>query len=306
MRLRRNPSLYTDYAGRLKTPSGATLWIHTTDTPAADFMREGFAFKGDTFYLTSGCNLSFGPNVLFIEYRPTRIFDAEDSRGRAELMACIRARTTPESVRDGWLSDHADVNGVDLGRYDVYEYIDDQLEHGAYAVFEGVPSLRACLESLGYTAYFENEGGGFSQDHTNIAVFAADFPRLKIVGAVDARRRRDGSSSGYYICPRCSRYTEIEEIVEHSQQSENGETIQCRCSSFDTCSQCGKYTHPDEMHDEYTSDSETVSLCGDCALCHQCEAPVPASTLTPIPGSSFVCPACLEAGPPDDDDDDDF
>ena len=303
MRFRKNPYLPTDYQGRLKTPTDAVLWVHTTDTPAAEFLREGFAFRGDTFYLSSGRNLEFGNNIMFVTYKPTRIFNCEDPRERADLMSCIKARASREELRNDWLSERAEREGVDLGRDDIYGYIDDLLERGGYEVFENVTTLRYCLESLGYTAYFEHEGGGF-YGGANIAVFASDFPRITIIGAIDKRVSKSNFRS--YTCPRCNRPAEPKELVDSSQQSENGETIQCDCATFIACGGCGQLTHPSNVR-ELEVEGGMVTVCGDCDACHWCEALVPVKSLKAMPGrygKDYVCAACVEAGPPEDDDDD--
>lgn len=228
MHRRQNPAVDTDAYGRLKNPHGGILWVHTTDTPAADFTRKGFAFRGDTFYLSSGGDesLVFGKTLLFLTYRPTKIFNPEDPKALDELWGCILSRTSIEALRnEEWLYDLPEDFFKDEAA--VADYIRGYLAQGYYTAYEAMRTVRPCISHLGYTARFETENIGFDGD-ANIAVSKVDFPRLQIVAALDPA---DRDAEDEYLCPRCGQQVTLDELVAASQIAQSADEINCGCIS---------------------------------------------------------------------------
>lgn len=220
---RHNPRPILTGGGELENPRGGVLWIHTTDTPAEEFESDGFEFDSGAFYISSGASTGFGTNILFLTYSPTKLFDPEDDAHRAQLMACVRSEMSVAEARM-YVAMFSNAREMDLGpSADPFEFIDAQLKFGTYLIFETIPPVRGCLERLGYTAYFENEGDGFGSGEANIAVLPSDFSRLTIVGAVDQSRERTRT----YVCPRCRAATGLKDLIRGTLR-EGPTAVQCR------------------------------------------------------------------------------
>jgi hypothetical protein len=225
--------LRVDSEGFLTTARGSRVWVHTTNTPTAKFLTEGFRFSRDAFYLASaiaGEDLNtFGRNALFITYKPTRIFAPTDGAALTELVECLRGRTTPEAVL---AAAHAilNIDGVfdldeirDIYEGDPFEFVYEQLSRGYYAAYERIPGVRACLEGLGYTAYIESESGE-ATGRDNVAVLRRDFDRLTIAAAVE-------SEAGLVRCPVCGERAGLDDVLRATTAPGEAVAVQCgRCA----------------------------------------------------------------------------
>lgn len=222
--------LRIDSEGFLTTARGSRVWVHTTDTPTANFLTEGFEFSRDAFYLASaieGEDLdTFGQNALFITYRPTRLFTPTDGAALTELVQCLRGGTTPEAVL---AAAHVilNIDGVfdldeirDIYEDDPFEFVYEQLSRGYYAAYERIPGVRACLEGLGYTAYIESESLE-ATGRDNVAVLRRDFDRLTIVAAVEG-------DAGLVGCPVCGQRVGLDDILRATTAPDETVVVRCR------------------------------------------------------------------------------
>jgi hypothetical protein len=215
----------------LLNPQGGALWVHTTDTPAAAFLTEGFRFSGGPFYIAAGGDLSFGDNVLFLEYAPTKLFDPESAQDRAELRACLEFRVALEDAQSE-LRAFARHTRFDFdSAADVFAEVEHLMESGNFQVYEWFSMIRPCLRDLGYTAYYENEGVGFAPRDIHIVVLPSDFRHLRIVAAFDSRKSRSGLRE--VDCPTCSRSTPLRPAVDLAVSGVFGSRVMCPACARD-------------------------------------------------------------------------
>lgn len=174
-------------------PSDLSLiWLHTTqiDDPEA-WAPSTFYPEGERFYIGAGGNTDFGDDLVFVKYKPTKIFDYDDLRRdpRDESMRmfidCVYDRLVQagSQAQDLFMDRHRPLVRLSSQRFDelspseVKAALRAGLSSSAYVYFEN-EYVQPCLHQFGYTAYAESESddGVEVQDRfVNIAVLKPDF-----------------------------------------------------------------------------------------------------------------------------------
>lgn len=312
-KLRRNPYAETNRQGYLKVPqfSGwgqvnnedSILWVHATEDDVSKWKEPNFQILGERFYIGAGANASqFGSNLVFVRYKPTKIFDPDDleyfPKDVEDFMACMfeKLEASDPKTKALFLEIHSEEGYFEcefpsledaeriyqsLPKSTVKEALRRGLKTTNFRFFE-VPYAQACLLDMGYTAYFESEG--FSGIHTssesvNLAILKPDFKNIEVVATL---KRRTPESS-YFECPVCGGWKDLKELLEGTLRS--GE-VQCqKCETGADCDVCGERTHQDSMAvEELDSWGEWERVicqgCEDDRKCVACEEYFDESELT--------------------------
>jgi hypothetical protein len=335
-KLRKNPYLETR-SGYLVNPqtmysqSGekSIVWLHTTYIENPDDWRpDVFKPHGNNFYIGAGANTEFGNDLVFVKYKPRKIFDYEelfeyDRSGRhvpskstevQQFMDCLfeHLMQSDSETKNTFIDNH---KGLVPLSSDVFselhpDEIKTALRKGLYTscfkFFEN-DYVQECLKKFGYTAYFESEtmqGVDAPSDEINIAVLESDFDRVKIVGLVTQNRSK--GSYKPYKCPSCDYPTDMDDIIQGTVANE--ESIMClECHNGADCDICGKRTRSSQFEiEEFFRDERTVAICRKCVKNRQCQCCEKFFEENELQSTEYADRVCTQCHAENEEEDEDY